>query len=141
MDKNRKLKDRIKQRISRRKCVVFLREDFEDFGGYDQVGRCLRLLVREGALIKIGHGLYAKAKISPLTGTVVPVLALPSLAKEALNRLGFETGPSSFDIAYNSGKSTQVPTGRMIGITGRTSRRIGYNGTYVNYERIGPEKR
>jgi hypothetical protein len=31
---------------------VFLRADFEDLGGYDQVGRVLRKIVREGRLVR-----------------------------------------------------------------------------------------
>jgi len=134
MDKKRKLKDKIMIRISLKKCAVFLREDFEDLGGYDQVGRILRQLAREGKIIKIGYGLYAKAKISPLTGKLVPVLALPTLAREAIERLGLQTSPSRLEQEYNAGRTTQVPTGRLIAVSGRISRRIGYNGTYVSYE-------
>ncbi len=134
MDKKRKLKDKIMIRISLKKCAVFLREDFEDLGGYDQVGRILRQLAREGKIIKIGYGLYAKAKISPLTGKLVPVLALPTLAREAIERLGLQTSPSRLEQEYNAGRTTQVPTGRLIAVNGRISRRIGYNGTYVSYE-------
>lgn len=134
MEKKRKLKDKIMIRISLKKCAVFLREDFEDLGGYDQVGRILRQLAREGKIIKIGYGLYAKAKISPLTGKLVPVLALPTLAREAIERLGLQTSPSRLEQEYNAGRTTQVPTGRLIAVNGRISRRIGYNGTYVSYE-------
>ncbi len=125
---------KVSARIARKKNAVFVREDFEDLGGYDQIGRILRDLTRAGELIKIGYGLYAKAKISPLTGAVVPVVPLPSLAKEALDRLGFETFPSLYEREYNAGRSTQVPTGRRIAVKGRISRKIGYNGAYVSYE-------
>jgi hypothetical protein len=125
---------KVSARIARKKNAVFVREDFEDLGGYDQIGRILRDLTRAGKLIKIGYGLYAKAKISLLTGAVVPVVPLPSLAKEALDRLGFETFPSLYEREYNAGRSTQVPTGRRIAVKGRISRKIGYNGAYVSYE-------
>ncbi len=125
---------KISARIARKNNAVFVREDFEDLAGYDQIGRILRELARAGKLIKIGYGLYAKAKISPLTGAVVPVLPLPSLAKEALERLGLETFPSFYEREYNAGRSTQVPTGRRIAVKGRVSRKIGYDGTYVSYE-------
>ena len=38
------LEDRVSYRIARSKQNVFVREDFEDLGGYDQIGRALRLL-------------------------------------------------------------------------------------------------
>lgn len=134
MNKKRKLKDKIMIRITLKKCAVFLREDFEDLGGYDQIGRILRQLACEGKIIKIGYGLYAKAKISPLTGKLVPVLALPTLAREAIERLGLQTSPSRLEQEYNAGRTTQVPTGRLIAVNGRISRRIGYNGAYISYE-------
>lgn len=125
---------KIAARIRRKKALVFVREDFADLGGYDQVGRILRALARKGELVKIGYGLYAKAKISSLTGQVVPAAPLPTLAKEALERLGVETAPSRLERAFNAGQTTQVPTGRLIAVKGRISRKIGYGGAYVNFE-------
>jgi Family of unknown function (DUF6088) len=125
---------KVSTRIARKKSVVFVREDFEDLGGYDQIGRVLRELTRDGRIIKIGYGLYAKAKKSPLTGKIVPVVSLPVLAKKALERIGIKTAPSSLEKKYNAGETTQVPTGRLIAVRGRVSRKIGYGGAYVNYE-------
>ncbi|MDN5881194.1 MAG: hypothetical protein L0H37_02360, partial [Nitrosospira sp.] len=71
-----------------------------------------------------------------LTGTVVPILPLPTLAKEALGRLGVEIGTSQLEKNYNASITTQVPTGRKIAIKGRVSRKIGYNGAYASYERV-----
>lgn len=116
------------------KWTVVLREDFDDLGGYDQVGRALRKLVSKEIIMKIGYGLYAKAEKSPFTGNLLPQLSLPQLAKQALARLKIETAPSQLEKDYNAGKSTQVPTGRRIAVKGRVSRRIGYDGTYVSYE-------
>ncbi len=125
---------KVSARIARKKESVFVREDFADIGGYDQIGRILRQLTASGQLIKIGYGLYAKAELSPLTGEITPILPLPRLAKEALERLGVETGASKLEKLYNAGLTTQVPTGRKIAVKGRVSRKIGYDGTYVNYE-------
>lgn len=136
MNKIRFLKDKIMLRIDIKKDTVFLRNDFKDLGGYDQVGRELRKLVREGKIIKIGYGLYAKAEVSPFNGELIPQKNLPALAKEALHRLGIETTASTYEKNYNMGKSTQVPTGRLIAVKGRVVRKIGYGGTYVSYERV-----
>jgi hypothetical protein len=136
MNKIRFLKDKIMLRIDLKKDTVFLRNDFKDLGGYDQVGRELRKLVREGKIIKIGYGLYAKAEVSPFNGELIPQKNLPALAKEALQRLGIETTATTYEKNYNMGKSTQVPTGRVIAVKGRVVRKIGYGGTYVSYERV-----
>ena len=55
------LETRILKRLARTRGDVFLRDDFSDFGSYDQVGHVLRHLVRTGQLVKIGYGLYARA--------------------------------------------------------------------------------
>lgn len=134
MNKYETLYYKISARIVRKNSAVFVRKDFKDLGGYDQIGRILRMLAGAGKIIKIGYGLYAKAKKSSLTGEIIPVAPLPSLAKEALERLGVEIAPSRLEKAYNAGLTTQVPTGRLIAVKGRISRKIGYDGTYVSYE-------
>ena len=108
----------IARRIARKRGDVFLRADFSNIGGYDQVGRALRDLVRKGSLIKIGLGLYARARPSFLGGKPTPMNGLRTL-KEGLQRLGVETGPSRADLAYNSGRSEQVPTGRVVALRGK----------------------
>jgi len=134
MKKYGRLIYKVSARIARKNNAVFVREDFKDIGGYDQIGRILRQLAANGKLIKIGYGLYAKAKRSSLTGDIVPIAPLPVLAKEALERLGVQIAPSRLEQDYNAGRTTQIPTGRMIAVKGRISRKIGYNGAYVSYE-------
>ena len=97
------LEDRLLKRIDRKRGDVFLRADFEDLGGYDQVGRVLRKIVREGRLVRVGQGLYARARPSMTSGEPVPVGGLSAL-KEALRRVGVETLPSRLEQAYNAGK-------------------------------------
>jgi hypothetical protein len=48
--------DKVKTRVRRSKPYVFARADFTDIAGYDQVGRELRKLVKNGLLIRIGYG-------------------------------------------------------------------------------------
>ena len=129
------IEGRIALRIARKQSSVLLRQDFDDLGGYDQVGRALLALIKKGKLIKIGYGLYAKAKISPLTGNAVPMEPLPALAQRALDRLGASPRPSRAAADYQEGRSTQVPTGRLINVNKRISRKIAYNNIAVSYER------
>ena len=128
------LEYKIMARIVRKKCTVFVREDFKDLSDYDQVGRALRNIAKDGRLIRLGYGVYAKAKKSSINGELVPVAPLPILAKEAMARLGIKTAPSRLEMDYNAGKTTQVPTGRLIAIRGRVNRKLGYGGVYVSYE-------
>ena len=114
---------------------MFLRRDFKDLGGYDQVGRGLRSLAAKGRLVRIGYGVYARAVLSPVSGKTIPSKPLPVLAAETLKRLDVEIVPSSFTRAYNAGTTTQVPSGRVIAVKGRFSRKIGYGGRCAVFER------
>jgi len=128
------LETRILNRIDRKRGDVFLRADFEDIGGYDQIGRTLRELVRKGKLLRISQGVYARAVQSPFTDKPVPPKGLRTLT-EALNRLGIDTVPTAFDRAYSAGETTQVPSGRSVGVTKRVRRKIGYDGITLSFER------
>ena len=130
------LEGKITYRVKRSKSPVFVRDDFRDLGGYDQVGRILRGLVKKGILINLGYGAYARSKRSSVSGAIVPERPLPELAKDLLKKLGVRVVPSSAERAYNSGISTQVPTGRVIGVKCRIVRRIGYNGRYISFEKV-----
>ena len=129
------LEKRIAQRVARKKFNVFLRRDFKDLGGYDQVGRALRRLTAKGQLVKIGYGLYARTTLSPISGKTVAAKPLPLLALEANERLDAEAIPSTLAQANNAGAGTQVPTGRVIAVRSRISRKIGCDGKYVTFER------
>lgn len=113
--------------------VVF-RSELNCFGGQRQISSALKQLIAEGFFIKIGHGLYAKAKFSMLSATVITQKPLPKLAREVLGRLGIKTIPTLFEELYTTGKSNQVPTGRLIGIKNRTTRKIGFDGCFISYD-------
>ncbi|MBR8838612.1 MAG: hypothetical protein DSM106950_32585 [Stigonema ocellatum SAG 48.90 = DSM 106950] len=130
------VEERIARRITRSKREVFMRKDFANIADYDQVGRSLRILVKKGIIIKIGYGLYAKAAVSPLSNRTVPRKGLRDLATEALKRLEVEVVPSSYDRDYNEGRTTQIPTGRVVGVKSRVKRKIGYEGRYVTFEYV-----
>ncbi len=125
----------IRQRVARSRRNVFLRADFDQLGSYDAVGRALRQIVESGKLIQIGYGLYAKATVSPFSGKPAPMVGIRKLATEALGRLGKSAVASEAEQAYNSGRSTQVPTGRSLLVKDRVRRRIGYDGNYVVLQR------
>ena len=129
------LETRLLKRIDRKRGDVFLRADFADLGGYNQLGRALRELVRQGRLLRIGYGLYSRAIKSPFDNRLVPPRGLSTL-KEALKRTGIETFPSRSLRDHNAGRTTQVPTGRVVGVDRQIRRRIGYGGIVLSFERV-----
>jgi hypothetical protein len=134
------LETKLLNRIERKRGDVFLRADFSDLGGYDQVGRALKDLVRKGRLLKVSYGIYTRAAKSAFDDTLFPPRGLATLT-EALNRVGIETVPTRLQQDYNAGRTTQVPTGRVVGVRGRVRRKIGYNGVSLSFERAGPAPR
>ena len=134
------LESRLLKRIARKRGDVFLRADFDDLGGYDQVGRGLRRLVSQGELMRIGFGLYARAVQSPFSDSPVPPKGLATLT-EALKRLAIKTAPSRLEQDYNAGRTTQVPTGRVVAVARRVRRKLGYNGFFLSFDRARPATR
>jgi hypothetical protein len=129
-----RIKDRIARSIGRSSAEVFLRPDFKEIGSYAQIGRALNALTREGRLVRIGYGVYVKARPSSLSGKPVPRKPLESLALETLGKLGVVVQPGRAAREYLAG-STQIPaevsvdTGRR-----RISRRLRVGSREVRYE-------
>ena len=124
------LRGRVEARIARNRADVFLTRDFADLGGEDQVIRALRTLVGEKRLVKLGYGVYARAKASSLSGR--PMLDSPigfqGVAQQALTKLGAKWQPTEAQLAFREGRSTQVPANPAVRIKGRFSRTLQYQG-------------
>jgi hypothetical protein len=136
MEKNsrRTLQDRISLRLTKSKANVFLPDDFGDLGGYTQVLRALRAQTAAGRLIKLGYGVYAKARTNSLTGK--SMIAAPGgfqqVAREALSKLRVDWEPSDAAQDYNEGRTTQIPVMPVVKVKDRFSRRL----TYQNLELV-----
>ena len=127
------LEAKMTYRIKRNKSSVFIRKDFADLSGTDQIGRVLRKLVKEQVLIKIGYGAYARATKSIINDEMILEKPLQELTFDLLKKLGIKARLSKAFDDYNSGRSTQIPTGRRIEIEGRFNRTIEYNGTRIYF--------
>ncbi|KFK95461.1 MULTISPECIES: DUF6088 family protein [unclassified Serratia (in: enterobacteria)] len=127
-------KDRIQSRLKRSKRYVFTRDDFKDLAGYDQIGRALRELVKEGQLLKVGYGVYTKARQNAITGKLMPAAPGGSAAVviEALERLKVDYRLVGATNAYNSGKSTQIPASLEIKTSPRFKRALSVGNSKLN---------
>lgn len=116
------IKSRIKVRVSRSKRSVFLRSDFKDIANYDQVGRVLRQMVTAGELIKIGYGLYVRARLNRITGKPMPdnPAGADGVLIEAMERLGRDYEFDALSLSNMSGESTQIPA--KVSIKPKSSR-------------------
>lgn len=129
------VKDRMTRSIARRKGEVVLRSDFEDLCSPSQLSRALNSLVEEGTIIRLGYGIYAKARPSLLSGKPVPRVSLEELAQEALEKLGVSVQLGRAQKAYAEGRTTQIPVHTTFN-TGqrRISRKITVGISTVRYE-------
>ena len=137
MPQTKSLRERIKTRIARSRANVFLTREFSDLGGEDQVLRALRQLIQGGQLVRLGYGVYGRAELSPLSGRPMLVASdgFVGAAREALTKLGVAWEPSTWEHAYNEGRSTQVPVNAVVRIKGRFARRLSYRGNPLVLER------
>lgn len=131
------LKAKIERRLLRKQSDVVTPKDFANLAGEDQVLRALRTLTREQKLVRLGYGIYARARKSELSGRVV--LANPQgllgVARQALDCLNVPWELTESQRAYNEGTSTQIPVNPVIRVKGRFSRKLRYAGTELIIDR------
>jgi hypothetical protein len=138
MQKSRTLKQKIEYRMARRSGDdVFLPREFADLAGDDQVLRALRMLVKEGRLMRLGYGVYVRATRSRLSGRpmVDSANGFASAALQALTKLGVPWEPSDSVRAYNEGRSTQIPVNPTVKVKSRFRRRLSDGRTELRVER------
>jgi hypothetical protein len=131
------IKDRVEKSIKVSKAKVFIRADFERFGGYDQVGRALRELIVAKELVKVGYGVYVKAKISSISGNPIPTVTMVDVGLQLMKKMGVKADIGKFARDYRDGKSTQIPMTEVIAVNNpKIKRKIGWNGRELRYEKF-----
>jgi uncharacterized protein DUF6088 len=138
MLRKQSLRNKIERQIARREGEdAFLTSEFKKLGGEDQVLRALRALVKDGHLVRLGYGVYGRARISRLSGK--PMLysseGFNGVARQALDKLGVKWEPTKAEQAYNERRSTQVPVNPVVRVKGRFSRHLRYGDSELVFER------
>ncbi|GAA3844299.1 DUF6088 family protein [[Pseudomonas] carboxydohydrogena] len=132
------LRGKIEHHIARKvNDEVFLTREFKKLGGESQVLRALREMVHEGRLVRLGYGIYGRARPSSLSGKTVLSSreGFLGVAQQALDKLGVEWEPTEAQSAYNEGRSTQVPVNPVVRVKGRFSRHLSYRNAELVLER------
>jgi len=129
------MRERMIRSITMRRGEIIMRSDFTLMGSQSQISRLLADFVSEGRLVRLGYGIFAKARISSISGKAVPREPLEVLAQEAFRRLMIEAKPGKAQKEYASGQSTQVPV-QAVFDTGqrRISRKLTVGNRKVRYE-------
>jgi len=130
------VKDRVIAKIKRSSSSVFLRKEFDRLGDYRQVSRAINEVAASGMLVKVGFGLYAKARPSTISGKPVPTAPLLNIGLEAMQKIGVKADVGKDAVALREGRSTQIPMLPIINIgKARVSRRIAVGSRQVVYEK------
>lgn len=115
--------------------AAFLRSEFAELGSARQVSRALRALVDGGELVRVGVGLYAKARRSALSGRPIPADQLIEIGLQVMRKRGIRADVGRAARAYRDGKTTQMPMRCVMAVWGsRTAIKIGFRGRQIEYE-------
>lgn len=130
------VQERIERWLSDSSDIVFVRPEFNQFGGYSQVGKALRSIIQRGGLVKAGYGIYVKARPSVDTGETIPVVSLLQVALLVMPKLGVKAELGYWLKEHFAGRTTQMPVRTTINVgKARIRRKIGYAGKrMVHYE-------
>ena len=128
-------------RINQSTKDIFLRKDFDKLGTPSRVTRAIAALLKEGQLVRLGYGIYAKTIPSLISKKPIPRKPLESLTKEIFQKLNvpITMGKSRFN--YLSGKTDQIPVAVTLS-TGnkRFARKISLGARIVVYEKNNKDR-
>lgn len=102
-----------------------------------RLNRALKTFIDQGHIIKVSHGLYAKAEPIQLSNGKSKIILRDSfevVAIAALNKLGLRWEYGSAIAAYNRGETTQVPAAFSIKLHSRFRGTITAEGRKVVFE-------
>jgi hypothetical protein len=129
-----KLVDRMRLSIRRRAGHVVLRSELAGLGSASQVSDALRTLQRDGDLVRLGSGVYAKARRDAQTRAVRPAADFQTLAREAAAKLHMTPGSATSGHTGNAPIS-RSNNGNIVLDTGhrRLSRKLSLGERRVSY--------
>jgi len=136
------VKEKIERKIARSGDKVFVRKEFNRLGGYRQVSRALAQVETDGALMRVGQGMWVKSEfrasqsISNYGKLVqIPLVGLEAAGIIGLRKLGYSTDVRKAERDRLEGRTTQIPIGGVIRLKDKkTSRKIMMRGVKLKYE-------
>lgn len=127
-------RDKLLRKIQSKRSEVILWSDLKDLGSSRQISRALKDLVDDGRLVRIGRGIYAKAKISKYIDEPIINIGFEAACLQALKRLNVKWELSQFIKNYNEGKTQQVPAKLEVRLKSRFRRELKYDDNKFRFE-------
>ncbi|WP_143272968.1 hypothetical protein [Azospirillum palustre] len=117
--------DRVRRVLRKGRRSVYVLTDFADCGTPSAVRRALRDLERGEEVTKVSLGAWAKLQPSRwFSGERMLTKDPHRIAVETMMRFGYKPRQTPAERDYNEGRSTQVPTGQVIGLDRPTRRKV-----------------
>ena len=130
------IRNKILERMEEEKSPAYITSDFKEYGNPSQVNRCIRALIKDKKLIRVGVGIYTPTRISSYSGKEIPIYSVLDIAISALKKLGVEAEYGEPYRRLFSGESTQVPMIPIVNVkNSKTNRKIKLGRGEVVYER------
>lgn len=127
-------RDTLLRKIQSKRSEVILWSDLKGLGSPRQISRALKDLVDDGRLVRIGRGIYAKAKISKYIDEPIINIGFEAACLQALKRLNVKWELSQFIKDYNEGKTQQVPAKLEVRLKSRFRRELKYDDNKFRFE-------
>lgn len=120
--------------------AVFTRSELsQDHSNREQLrlNRALRTFAEQGYIIRLGHGIYAKATAVVFPDGEIKIIlqaSFETVIMSALDRLGIDWELGEAIQAYNRGETTQVPAAFSIRLRSRFRGQLSAEGRSVIFE-------
>ncbi len=118
------------------KGVLFVSDDFKNYGTNDAVRKALDRLENRAYIIRVAHGIYVRPKISKLIGTVLP--SAEEVAETIAKRDRIRMIPSGGYALNMLGLSTQVPM-NLVFLTDGSPREIQIGKRKIKFKKTTPK--
>lgn len=115
---------------------MFVPADFVDLGERRRVYRALRCLVANGALVKLGFGVYARVVPSPIDGGPMIPVCFDDAVRRALEKLDVQFNETQVVKDYNAGLTTQVQANAVYVTLRPCTRKLSYDGMNAVFHRM-----
>lgn len=137
---NSSYRNQLREKIAALPGEVFKRSDLQvekTSAAQLRLTRALQAFIDQGAIVKISHGLYAKAQVLTFENSE-PEVALQrtfaDVAMEALDKLGVQWELGSLIQQYNRGEIQQIPVRFTVRLKSRFRGHIEALGRTVYFE-------
>jgi hypothetical protein len=116
--------------------TLYFSESFLSVGNTKAVSKALERLTKDGELIRVANGIYARPEIDPVIGPIKP--GIESIAKAIAKRDKARIVPTGVYALNRLGLSTQVPL-NVVYLTDGAARKIKIGKRTITFKRATPK--